>query len=622
MCKIRGKNIEIISVLSESIYVRWLKNNLVWIMAYMIASTFFCILSYPGILYTDSYQRENITSSIKLSIHAFLDGNADLTTLQSWLTVTPSFFMLLSKEAVGSIVLYTFIQCVIFFLSVHVFSCSVTQHNHKIWNIACIFFTPVVWNFGVYYEPSVGCVTAILFIILLIWKWDTIENKFDKIITFGLLMFLSYICFGYRANAFTIIPILILLVILRTKMKKSKVIVTLAVIMGFVMTSIIPKILNIDTMSSWSGSYIWEIVSTIQTMDAEGKAEYIDYLDDIFGEGVTAEALNNNSYTEYDSSINPIWWGRPFDIGEVSKPENTKRILSKYIELIEKEPEVYLKVKWDFISHTLGISQPLRMAEYHYNNSDNMGEYGFNDSGPRKKFVKYFLSYIEYMKIFRMPWVMFLAGLILILVWRFMYCGAKSAINLYEAIYGVALFYYGGFLLNNQSFEFRYFFPSWLLLFILIVSLIGDICFNWKIVKKITMILFPIVVFVCLFGAYRVYTSEGDSTVQIVKEGGNKIFQDNERQIYYYCNKIYFIVKTGGDIEYPYFLHYYTPEGDMINDDFNFKDKSIDTSFWKENIAVVDMPEQEISMLEFGQYYCSTIFWINSMETSDFINMP
>lgn len=467
---------DICNVIIHSVYWRWINNNKGMIFACVIISTFLCFLSYPGIIYSDSYSRIDSALGIKSAIQALFNAQSDYTGMKMWITVLPSFFIMLSIEIVGSIVLYTFVQCLLLFIMSYSFVGQLSEKAHKLWNYACVTLLPVLWAYGVYYEAGVGCITAIMMLLLIIWKWSVLESTFDKIITFILLVFSSFVCFGYRANAFVIIPALLLIIILKERKAFRVFMFFGSVCVGLLLSVFVPSALKINTMSSYAGAFIWETVSTIQSMDEVKQKEYSTYFDDIFGEGVTAAALEKNTYDKYDSSINPILWGNAFDIDEISTRENSADVLKKYFELIVNEPGSYIGVKWEFISHTLGINKPLKFAEYNYNRDNRMGTglYSFNDSKPRRIYVDSFILFMEYMEIFRKPWILFLISGVLIIVFRVSFYGRKKNINLYEASYAVALFYYGGFLLNTQSFEFRYFFPSFLLLFFIIISVTAD----------------------------------------------------------------------------------------------------------------------------------------------------
>jgi len=608
--------------IESSLYFSWIKNN-VWILVLcLLISTLLCGISYPGIIYSDSYGRVNITDGLKLAIHAFLTGNASSTQLQSWITITPSFFILLSKEITGSIILYTFVQCFLLFFASCCMAENITEKGHKVWNCFWILVCPVLWAYGVYYEASIGCVSAIIGILLIIWKWDYLRSSFDKAVSIILLVFSSFICFGYRANAFTILPVLILIIFLKEKKKAKSVLLSAGITFGLLLSWGIPKALHINTMSSYAGAFVWESISTIQEMNPTKKAEYSTYFDDIFGKGVTATALARNSYKSIGSSINSIWWGKPFRTNDVSNRKKSREVLRKYLSLIKNEPATYFKVKFRFITNTLGIGTPIKLAEYNYNRNNNMGkgDFVFNDSAQRLAFVNYFLAFMAYMEIFRMPWLLFLIALALIILWRLKFYEGKETINLYEASYGIALFYYGCFILNNQSFEFRYFFPSWLLLMMIIISLSADIGFKYKYLKKGVIGGFLILALMSLLGGHKLYTQYGNSLIAKVESKGHLLHSDNINQVYYLDGKLYFIANSNADTAYTYFLHYYDLDGKMINNDFKFDRQKIASSSKK--IAARDIPKQAIDAVNFGQYYGSKRFWETSVNFDSFLRCP
>lgn len=271
---------------------------------------------------------------------------------------------------------------------------------------------------------------------------------------------------------------------------------------------------------------------------------------------------------------------------------------------------------------SLGINQPLRMAEYDYNRDNSMSQFGYNDCKQRLAYVDFFLAFMNFMIIFRIPWLMFTVALVLILIWRFKCGGKKENINIYEASFGIAVFYYGAYILNTQSFEFRYYFPSWLLLFLIIFSLSADLCFRNKILKKIMICLLPILAIVSFCGTYGEYTKVGDNIVKNITKEGTLLCENGKNYVYYLDGKLYFVNLPGADEIYTYFLHYFPLDGDMINSDFKYELIKIATSFWKNSVAVMDMPKQEVEKIEFGQYYGDTRFWERTIETSSFISRP
>ncbi|WP_027203391.1 hypothetical protein [Butyrivibrio fibrisolvens] len=506
---------KIIAEIKQSAYIKWFGNNRNSIIIALLISVFITILSHPGIIYIDSYVRISFTDSLKTSIKAFLTGESALYPSSSWLTITPSFFILLSKEIVGSIILYTFTQCFLHWLLTIVFIDQLNEKQHPLWNKICLFLSPVMWAFGVYYEASVGSAIAMLAILLLIWKWRALQVRFDKVITVILIIGFSFVCFGYRANAFSIIPAVIIIVLLREKKLLARVLLSASVLLGFFVSAFLPSLLNIRVLPSYSAGFAWEIVSVIQSMEPDKQYEYIDYLDDLFGDGATAIAVQNNSYDEQGSSINGMF-NSPISSMAISEGDHSTRLVKRYVKMALHEPKLFLKTKWEFISHSLGIGKPVNMYEYYYQPWDPDNEFGLNDSQQRAFYVNFFLAFMEFNSIIRRPWIMYLLSLVLILIWRFKYQGKKAPLNLYEATFLVSLFYYGAYLLNTQAFEFRYYYPSWILLFAIIIGLIPQMFFNSKRSKLITLTVCLVIIIATLAGGYKKYRETSDDIVAAI----------------------------------------------------------------------------------------------------------
>ena len=489
--------------LKNSYYRKLIAGNKRVIFVSLLFACFLTFLTYPGVMYTDSYVRITMGENIKQWLQMVLSGNRAAVDAASWITVVPSYFMGLSTKLVGSVALFTFSQVFLLYLMSFVLSKKLLGEDSP-WMFLYIILTPVFVAFSVYYEASVGCLIGIVVVIFIIWGWDDLtENNFDRVITYLLLVLCSFIVFGFRANAISILPALALIVLLCALKTKQKVAVAIGIIIGALLVPLSTTFLNIDTMSSSSVGLVWEMVSTIQSMDEKKQAQYSDYLDDIFEEGTTQAALAANIYEDPQvASVNPILWD-VLIIEKVSEPGMGKQIIDKYFELIKSEPKAFFMTKWTFVSNTLGMKKPINMWEYYYNRDDRMAEFGFNDSLPRLHFVNYVLAYMGFAKVYRMPWLMFLVGIILLGVKRFWFKDVKGRITIEESMYLIAMFYYGAYILDTQSFEFRYFFPSWVLLvFVILSSLMGLSKENVYIKKciRVGLIAFSIVL---LIGGYH-----------------------------------------------------------------------------------------------------------------------
>ncbi len=605
----------------ESIYVSFFKKNRNMVLVSALVSMLLTMVAYPGIMYSDSYRRVELIDSLGLWFHAFFSGQRDLTTGCVWWTLTPIYFLFLSVKLTGSIALYTYLQSFFFFIVLFAFGNRLVSKSKAVM-VFCILATPVFAGFSVYHEASVGCATAIMAMLVLIWIWNEFRIKADKIITLVLLLLLSFIIFGYRANAFTILPALLAVILIKQRKKLlGGGIMAAGILAGFLLVSVIPKAVNINTMSSYIGGFIWEIISVIQTMDEDDQQEYVDYLDDIFGEGVTAVAVGQSTYEEFHSDINSIWWGNPFDINEISQKENVRAVLKKYFGMMQEKPSTFFITKGRFMAHTMGINMPLRFVAYPYNEWDNMQDYGFNDSRQRETLVEYINAYMEFMCVFRMPWILFAVAFILIVIWRGKYLENKKEMTMQEASFLIALFYYGAYILNTQSFEFRYFFPSWVLLFFVMISLVIEMCNR---TNKQMFLYIPLGVgaLLTLGGGYTKLTEYGDTVAENIRREGVLLARTDRQDVYYFDNNLYFITSPDTETEFTYFLHYYAEDGTVVNHDFRFEDHQLYTSAFHDKVAVREVPLQKLSDIEFGQYYGDTRFWEEMKNVSEFVAVP
>ena len=610
-------------VFQDSFYVSMIKNNKTVIGMCFLISAFLVLLTYPGVIYSDSYTRIGMADEIEKWVHAFFRGHTDLTEGKTWLTITPSYFIELSNQFVGSVALYTFFHAFCF-LFVSILFGQKMLGAKKRWSCMIVFSVPVFFAYSVYFEAGVGCATGIMSLCLLIWKWNDIDHLQDQILTVLFFIGCSFIVFGFRANAFTVLPVFFVEVFLNKKNRKKSFPILVSIFLGLWLTSMIPKILNVNTMSSYAAGFLWETISVIQEMDEEKQKEYLAFVDDIFGEGITKKALEANVYDTPKASINHLM--EVISADAISKQENAEKILKKYLELIRLETWAYSKTKWKFISQTMGIRYPINNLEYDYNRWDNMGTFGFNDSRQRAVFVDYFNSYMEYMRIFRMPWLLYIWALCLIIVWRVRFASKEEAksINIFETAFLTAVFYYGSYLLDTQSFEFRYFFPSWLMLFFVIVALMGRMIrkMHRKYLNHLGILAAVFFGVVTIHGGVGILNRTGDQALDTVKSKGMLLFETDGQKVYFLDDKLYFMAEQKADTGYTYFLHYFTADGAMSNYDFTYTRDQMYTTRGRGKIVEKKIPLDDIVRIEYGQYYGNTRFWEHSVSLEDLLTIP
>lgn len=439
--------------MKSSYYIRQFQKHWHLILISVILAGVCTIIASPGIMYADSYGRVDFAYTITDCIKKFLTGQRAAIAAKSWLTVTPSFFIAISRWLTGDIVLYTLVQAYLFFLSSFLLIrrfCS----PYKGLQYVLMIINPLFYGVSVYYEAGIGCVTGIVLLILFLSTVDKCVTHFDIVFGWFMIASSSFITFGYRANAFTIIPILIAFIIFATDHQiMRKICLIVAIMVGLLGTVILPRVLKIDTMSSYSTGFVWEMFTTIQNMDSEKQKEYVDYLDEIGGKGSTEEAVRLSSV----STVNSFLGCSNFDMLTLSEEGNGATAISKYFELWKKEPVACLQTKWEFIRKTLGIGAPINCWEYGYNIYDRMEVLGFHDWKPREWFVNSYLVFHRHITVLRYPWIIF-AVTTLLVVWSWIRKYESRQLCLF--ILGIAVFYYGAFLINTQSFELRYFYPS------------------------------------------------------------------------------------------------------------------------------------------------------------------
>lgn len=458
--------------ISDSFYINKVKENIWLIFLSFILAGICTYITYPGIMYTDSYARvESADIIIKCVENIFSDSNKNLDAW-SWVTITPSVFMAICKACTGNVAFYTLLQAFLFMLLTFLLVKKLDTSYRK-WQYLLVVINPIIWGLSVYYEASIGCVTGIAAIILILNRRSNTRreenNKFDIVFEIILLIISSYVVFGYRANAITILPVLIVYVLKLNYKKIKKIMILSSLIIGIFLVSLVPRILNIDTMSSQSAGLVWEMITVIQRMDKDTRKEYIDYLDNIGGKDSTKRALESSN----EMSVNGFLWEKGLNTNALSKKGASNKVMKKYFNLIKEQPKLYAEVKFSFCMKTLGVSQPIQLLEYEYNRDNQMFLYNFKDWDARHKFINGCIISNNLLSFFTgRP---FLALIITIIGVIYSYRIKSKNCSIYSLMLWITIFYYGAFIVNTQSFEVRYYYPSLYLMMIMDIAIFCDI---------------------------------------------------------------------------------------------------------------------------------------------------
>ena len=424
-------------------------------------------ITYPGIFYSDSYVRVHTGYAVLNSIVKTITGHRMILETGNAFTVIPSFLIAVSYGLTGHVGFYTFFQAFLFFMMVFLLIRELNPPGQQVL-ILMAALSPMIYGVSVYYEANVGCVAGIILLLLLLRRTGNEKTKMQRTGAFLLIVFAAFITVGYRTNALTVIPVLMIYVWKTQKDRIKRLVPILAMVVGIAMTWMIPWIFGVQSESNASTGFVWEMITTIQRMDPETQSAYMDYLDEIGGEGTTQEAVLNT----HGDTVDSFMWGSGFNTEKLSRPGTLGKVLRKYLQLMTERPADWFRMKLDFVQRAMGISKMLELNEYDYNRWERMGEYGFNDSMQRKAFHQSYLSFNQLIGFYsRRPWVAFLASLIMVIVEHFR---NKEKSEIYALIYWLAVFSYAAYLVVIVVFQIRMFYPALLLLSVLDASIIAE----------------------------------------------------------------------------------------------------------------------------------------------------
>ncbi len=430
---------------------------LFWCAVLALLCTF---ITYPGIWYSDSYVRVTTGNAVLNAVAKTLSGQRVSVETGNPFTLIPSFFMAFSQGLTGNVGLYSFGQAVAFFAAVFLL---IRELNVTGWRLQSFLFAvcPLIYGMSVYYEAGIGCFTGMAGLMLLFRRVGEEKSRSDRVLEFLLVAFCSFVTFGYRTNALTILPPFVIFLFQQKAAGKLKSLAILALAVGMIFTKAVPWFFNVHSLSTATTGIVWEILTVIQRMAPEDQENYQNYLDEIGGEGSTQGALA----TSTEDTAGNFMWGNDLGIDQMSRPGATVTALRKYVQMIAEKPAAWFDVKKDVILRSMGIQGELDYSEYNYNRWNMMEEFGMVDSVQRRAFHRSFTFTVSALSAWVLrPWVSFLVSLFFVMVEWF-----RKAARRKEFLWtlGIAAFYYLAYLLDTPAYDFRYFYPSLLMMTIL-----------------------------------------------------------------------------------------------------------------------------------------------------------
>ncbi len=454
-------------VLAGSVFVHAFRENSSTCIVALFAAAFCLLVSYPGNLYSDSYGRIGLAQRLKTIVGGVLEGKP--LPVSFWLTVTPSYFLAFFYYLTGNIAAFTFVQAFAFFY-VTLLLLQKLCPRYRFFACLLVICNPLFFCVSIYHETGIGAVIGMEIFLLLLDADVPRMGLFDRIVVFFLLFFASFVTFGFRANALTVLPPLVAFFVLYQKELLGRILYLAALCGGILAVVLIPRALHIDTMSSVSAGFVWEMGTSIAYMSPDKQPEYLDYLDDLFGEGYTrrlsAYIGPMGKFNANICSMFELEGGAGADISRVG----LRKIFAKYVGLYAKAPSDSLRTKGFFVAQVLGTGRwPLHLWEWDYDRWGRGAEFGLSDSFQRHIFMNLYEVAVTKTFFPLRPYAVLLLAVLAVCL-RLRLCHVQLRDCPEWRLIVLAVFYYVAFAIDTQSMEFRYFYPAFFLLAMSVIS--------------------------------------------------------------------------------------------------------------------------------------------------------
>ncbi len=426
-----------------------------------IVATIGVLLIYPFIGLADGLTRW------KLAIEIIEHGEIVTTTLLS--PVIP-YIQAITYKLSNSYAFYTYIQAFWFYLAIFVLIKSILNDKKvnifntefNLWQIVsvCIILYPSVFVFPLLLTDSSPVFILIIFIFVILNDYILHNKKISKI-KLILTSILIALCIGIRINSIVLFLILIMyLIIINIIRKHFNFSNLLSVLLGIILGLVIPFIALPQHYNASTLGMLWELIGVAHV---SGNKELICELGKY---GDIDEALNRYG----DPFCNYIIWddNPPYKVFDISG-KYSKEITKLYVKQIFKTPKTFIKNKIHFAENTMGIKHRLitsvrGVAQSYEKRTKACGAI----SNARQKEIRWLFRITTdgIALISLRPFYEIMLSFLLA-----MFAGKKDIYIRKKMYYWIviATAYYLSFLINTQAHEFRYFAPSFYILFIIII---------------------------------------------------------------------------------------------------------------------------------------------------------
>jgi hypothetical protein len=412
----------------------------------IIISVWLTCIYYPGVMLSDSYSRWNLVN------HLIKTGGANK------FAIVPALWMALTYGLTKNYASFTLLQSFCFFYS----SFLLIQrmgHLKGIWLLfpTTLFFCfPIFQGYSVYQDNAIGTAISINFMLILFLRKEENLSTIKELAYFFIFFLVFSSLLGFRQNNITMLPFVAALVL---KSSRIKIIQRWALITAMVFVYSLPVLVEkyrlVRHLDEVNLGFTWETAQIIKRVNDPKYDHYLDFL------GKDSNATKN-ALIDVEEGImgHLIFKKNTLLIHKVVNPSNSVEIFKRYIKVVFEHPKKFLETRIHSWGRILGISRPIDFWAFQENNGNKLFKYGYRPTILRHyQFVRIH-HLTDTWEFLSRPYILFLLSGILMLIGKRYF----KEIRYLGTLFTLSIFYYGGFFIFNQSYEFRYFFPAFYLL--------------------------------------------------------------------------------------------------------------------------------------------------------------
>lgn len=427
------------------------KFDIVFTLLILCISIAVVLAQYPGhLLWGDSFVRWEFAKAITEHGIGFNYGSGGF---QNWHSTFPTVLMAAALKASGSIGFFSFSQCFLLLGALYV-ACRIVVSPAASMLVTVLFLLfPVNLIFLVMHMPDALLPVFALLLAGVLSSRKLTTKKFNIFLYYSCVYLLFFICVWVRPNFAVTGVVVAYFSASRWRFKLANLVVLMACSVS--MMGVWDRVLGVTVFDVSSVAMASEITGISKATDGKFCATCLDFV------GNTQNARDHYKVGD----VNPLLWDG--DSGglpsyKVGLKQNAQEIRSLWLSAIYSNPSEYLSLKVEQIALLLGVERGVKFMFLMRPIDAGRTELvcGCRVAEGSDLITKMATGAFGALSFFtERPYVQFIAGILSLLLLR----GTKS-FALALCCFSLAVVYYASFFIQMQRVEFRYFYPSWVLL--------------------------------------------------------------------------------------------------------------------------------------------------------------